>query len=618
MSLLKNTSDFSQVAQVIEAEKQQSGYNSTLKNNGYANRYTQEQLDNNAADATPQPPKINLQKLNENALKKQQSEQAINNQGVNIEANEPTPFYSETKEAEPYPIDAFPNSLKGVIEFCKATVECDVAMIAPSLLCALSCMFQQHYTVSFKIGIEYFDDMKLSLAVIILAPSSERKSSLENKIFKPFKDYERDKINESIQSIEDIKKKLNDWNDKNKALKSVITTIEKNISQETDANKEETLRTKLRKTQENYEKFQKDTPQPIIPPTRNLIVKDITLEALQREYVTNTPYLAMINSEGGIFFNGYSMNNDNAYASLAKLCDLVDGEPIDVKRVQNGNIKLFNKALAIWLSVQPEVGKDFIRNGRATSQGFLPRCLLSQATEKAGYRFQETEYSRVKQLKEVYYSDYCDRVSKIMQKPYRAKPDNVLELDREQINLTTDAEQRLFEFYKHVEREQQQGKTYYYHKSFAGKAMQRVVQIATLFTLYEGKHFVEKSYIEQSITIVTWHLKEAMRIIDGESDAGLPSYDTEKGLAENLRRYLFEKVFINGNQSFNLRDLQNKLTRNKIGKAIRDLQITHGKNIITSISEKYRYLIEMYLVENDWLLRSSNGGISYEVNPKAL
>jgi hypothetical protein len=69
-----------------------------------------------------------------------QSEQANDN-----ELNEPQQFYSETKEAEPYPIDAFPEALKGVIEFCKVTVECDNAMIAPSLLCALSCMFQHHY-----------------------------------------------------------------------------------------------------------------------------------------------------------------------------------------------------------------------------------------------------------------------------------------------------------------------------------------------------------------------------------------------------------------------------------------------------------------------------------------
>jgi hypothetical protein len=339
---------------------------------------------------------------------------------------------------------------------------------------------------------------------------------------------------------------------------------------------------------------------------------------LQREYVTNTPFLAMINSEGGMFLNGYSMNKDNSYASLAKLCDLVDGEPIDVKRITNGNIKLFNKALTAWLSVQPEVGKDFIRNGRATSQGFLPRCLLSQATEMAGTRFQETPYSTVNQLREVYYTPYCNRIKEVMEKPYNPKPDNALELDRPHITLMDDAEKRLFEFYKHIEREQQQGKAYYYHKSFAGKAMQRVVQIATLFTLYERKDYVEKSYIEQAITIVTWHLKEAMRIIDGESDAGLPPYNTERGLAENLRRYLFEKVFVNGNQNFNLRDLQNRLTRNKIGTAIRELQIPYGKGNITSISEKYRYLIELYLVENDWLLPNTDEGKTYTANPKAL
>jgi DNA replicative helicase MCM subunit Mcm2 (Cdc46/Mcm family) len=224
----------------------------------------------------------------------------------------------------------------------------------------------------------------------------------------------------------------------------------------------------------------------------------------------------------------------------------------------------------------------------------------------------------VKQLREVYYTPYCNRIKEVMETPYNPKLDNALELDRPHITLMVNAEERLFEFYKQIEREQQQGKAYYYHKSFAGKAMQRVVQIATLFTLYEGKHFVEKSYIEQAITIVTWHLKEAMRIIDGESDAGLPPYNTERGLAENLRRYLFEKVFVNGNQNFNLRDLQNRLTRNKIGTAIRELQIPYGKGNITSISEKYRYLIELYLVENDWLLPNTDEGKTYTANPKAL
>lgn len=85
MSLLKNTSDFSQVAQVIqviEAEKPQSGYNSTLKNNGYANGYTQEQLDNNAnnaADTTAQKPSINIQGMIENDHKKKELLEANNN-----------------------------------------------------------------------------------------------------------------------------------------------------------------------------------------------------------------------------------------------------------------------------------------------------------------------------------------------------------------------------------------------------------------------------------------------------------------------------------------------------------------------------------------------------------
>ena len=605
MSIIEDSSDFSKFEIKIAANEPQAETTNTS---------TQQPNQGQGIEKIPSEIKINAGKSTADTVEKSKN----NNQNTSNVYLEPTPFYSEVKEAEPYPIDAFPEALRGVIEYCKATVECDVSMIAPSLLSALSIAFQHHNVVSFKIGIEYFDDMKLSLAVIILAPSSERKSSLEKKIFKPFKEYERNSINEAITSINDAKTSLYDWKEKDKALKSVITSLEKSLSKEMDDNKIKKYESQLEKSQKNYEKFQKDTPQPIIPPTRNLIVKDVTLEALQREYVTNTPFLAMINSEGGMFLNGYSMNNDNAYASLAKLCDLADGEPIDVKRVANGNIKLFNKALAVCLSVQPEVGKDFIRNGKATSQGFLPRCLLSQATETAGTRFQETAYSEVKELREKFYKPYCDRIKEVMETPYKAKPDNALELDRLAITLMTDAEKRLYEFYIDVETKQQKGREYFYHKSIAGKAMQKVVQIAALFTLYEGKSFVEKSHIEQAITIVVWHLKEAMRIIDGESDAGLPPYDTQRGLAENIRRYLFEKIFIKNNQTFVIRDLQNRLKGLKIGIAINEIKIKYDKGEITRVVDKYRYLINSYLVQNDWILPIDSKGKAYKVNPKAL
>jgi putative DNA primase/helicase len=541
-----------------------------------------------------------------------QSEQANDN-----ELNEPQQFYSETKEAEPYPINALPNSLKGVIDYLEANVECDKSMIAPMIFSVLSVTFQHRYTVSFKIGTKYFNDISLSLAIILIALSSERKTSLEKDAFKPLKDYERNIINEITKKINEAKTKLSDWNEKDKALKGVITGIEKKLLIEFDDNKADTLQKQLNTAKERYTKFLEKEPQPIIPPTRNLFVKDVTIEALQAEYVNNTPYLALVNSEASMIFNGYSMNNDNAFATLAKYCDLVDGEPIDVKRIGRESFKLFNRAFTACLSIQPDIVKDFIRNGKATSQGFLPRCLLSHAKEKAGYRLMQTPYSKVQELRENFYNPYCYRISEVMQKPYKPKPDNALELDREPINLTEDAEQRLYEFYIDVETKQQKGKEYFYYKSFAGKAMQKVAQIATLFTLYEGKSFVEKSYIEQAITIVTWHLKEAMRIIDGKSDNSQPPLNTEKGLAENLRRYLFEKVFVNGNQTFNLRDLQNKLTRNSIGISINNITIKYGNNEITKIADKYRYLIDLYLVANEWLFPSEDSR-NYTVNPKAL
>lgn len=85
MSILKNTSDFSKIeinTDATETNKPQSGYNSTLENNGYANGYTQEQLDkivndaNNPPDTTAQSEQANndnqgLEKTNKSKTKNQ-------------------------------------------------------------------------------------------------------------------------------------------------------------------------------------------------------------------------------------------------------------------------------------------------------------------------------------------------------------------------------------------------------------------------------------------------------------------------------------------------------------------------------------------------------------------
>ena len=179
-----------------------------------------------------------------------QSEQANDN-----ELNEPQQFYSETKEAEPYPINALPNSLKGVIDYLEASVECDISMITPMIFSVLSVTFQHHYTVSFKIGTKYFNDISLSLAIILIALSSERKTSLEKDAFKPLKDYERNIINEITKKINEAKTKLSDWNEKDKALKGVITGIEKKLLIEFDDNKADTLQKQLNTAKERYTKF---------------------------------------------------------------------------------------------------------------------------------------------------------------------------------------------------------------------------------------------------------------------------------------------------------------------------------------------------------------------------
>lgn len=578
------------------AEKPQAGYPSPYQGKGFA----QEQLDkivndaNNPTDATAQP------------------EQANDN-----ELSEPQQFYSETKEAEPYPIDAFPEALKGVIEYCVKAIECDASLIGNSVIAGISLALQQHFNILIPTG--HIKKLSpLSVAVLSMLDSSERKSTAESKIYKPHKDYQNKAMIENQKLILKAIEETESYNRTINFYRKTVETLNSKIFLEETVSPE--LLSKLENAKRKQEKWIHANEKPVIPLRNQLIISDTTTEALVRKLEKNTPFLGLVTTEGGILFSGYSMNNERVFHTLSTFCHLLDGDMITIDRVKDeAPVILIDKALMIDIGVQPEAVKQLFNDRKALNQGFLPRFLLAKPKPRAGTRFNTTPKKEIDYLENEFYTPYCNRITELLNQKYKHKDPLGERLERDMITFMEEAEIELKAFYNETEAGQQKGGIYADIGSFASKAPVKAGIIAGLFAGYENTTFITKEHIQRAIKIKRWYLKETARIINGDAEYSQPPYDTERGLAENLRRYLFEKVFIKGNQTIAIRDLiDRKLKDTKIDKGIRELQITQGKDKITGNTYKYHYLIEFYLVANDWLLPSTDKGKTYTVNSKAL
>ena len=80
------------------------------------------------------------------------------------------------------------------------------------------------------------------------------------------------------------------------------------------------------------------------------------------------------------------MNQENQVKTIAGLSKLWDGKSITRTRGGDGNTLLYGRRVALHLMVQPAASHVLFSNPMMTGQGFLSRCLVSDAPSTIGDR----------------------------------------------------------------------------------------------------------------------------------------------------------------------------------------------------------------------------------------
>lgn len=119
----------------------------------------------------------------------------------------------------------------------------------------------------------------------------------------------------------------------------------------------------------------------------NMITGDPTIEGLQKSFYYGQPSQGLFTSEGGVFFGGHGMTNDNMLRTIAGMSQLWGGEPIRRTRGAKGeSFSLHNRRLSSHLMMQPVVADKVLSNDLLKAQGFMARYLVTRPTSLAGTR----------------------------------------------------------------------------------------------------------------------------------------------------------------------------------------------------------------------------------------
>lgn len=278
-------------------------------------------------------------------------------------SSEPLPLLRKSPAPEPYPVNALGN-LKGIVETVQKSTQAPIEIAAASALSATALVVQGHANVETLGGVK-----PLSLYMLTVARSGERKSSCDAPIIAAIKDFEKAKA----KDMEHVFQKQRNRYEIYQAERSKITTL---------------LKAKRGGITRHEAERQLELlgPEPDLPPSTDRIVSEPTFEGLTKMFKEGQPSLGLFSDEGGQFLGGHAMNADNKQKTLAAFNDLWGGNSIRRTRQGDGAYQLHDRRLAIHLMVQPAVAHQLLSDPLAVDTGFLARFLISEPLSTIGTR----------------------------------------------------------------------------------------------------------------------------------------------------------------------------------------------------------------------------------------
>lgn len=459
----------------------------------------------------------------------------------NSKAELPLPLFRALPPPSQFPIHALGGLLEEVVIALNRIIKAPISLCAQSVLGCAGFVVQPHFNIHID-GRVY----PLSLYMISVGESGERKTGIDNVVLATVRDYEKAMIQDFTHEKEKHKNAydLYERNRKN-MLNSSKTTIE-NLNAIC-------------------------APEPPIDPI--MIIQEPTFPALVVHLSTSTPSIGLFSAEGGQLFGGHAMKDENIIQSAAGLSLLWDKGEISRARVKDGVYTLYGKRVSLNLMIQPIIAEKFFSNEILVGQGFFSRCLICWPESTIGTRMYQQENifhdPTIKRFKQ--------QIAELLDQNLPLKEGAKKELCPKELSLDEKGYQMWISFHDEVEVKMLPQGEYFPIKPFGAKAAENTLRIAGILFGFEHQPKLKDSnatvpcfYMENAIEIMRFYLSEALRI-QGTCQIDHNLLEAKKLLdwirEKKLKRFPTHLIYQNGpnsiRESARAKTLLNILAKNK-------------------------------------------------------
>ena len=401
----------------------------------------------------------------------------------------PLPLVAEAERSTPYPIDALGEVLGKAARGITKGIQTPPEMSAQSVLAAAA-LAVQPFANAVLDGRPY----PLSLYLLTIAESGDRKSAVDRIATLPHKARQRQLFDSYVEEYQRFK-------NENDAFE-----VSRKLAIEANKKKgKEAITMALHEI---------GLP-PEEPKCPTLLSQEPTAEGLIKGFFNGLPSQGLFSDEGGSFFGGHSMKDENRLKSIAILSQFWDGSDINRTRAGLGeSMTIKNPRLSAHLMIQPVVAEKIFSDKELTGQGFMARFLVASPQSIAGTRF----YNGLDLTFDKSVIRYHSLIEKLLLTPPPVNYKGTL--TPRSLNVSRDAKALWMDAYNAIEAQLAPKMELVNIKPTAAKTAEQIIRIAGVLTLVDDPNAnnIGAECMERAIQIGSWYLKEALRLTQS-SDA---------------------------------------------------------------------------------------------------
>ena len=464
----------------------------------------------------------------------------------------------DIEREKPFPVNAL-GVLAPAAQVIADVVQVPASVAGLSLLTTAALSAQAFYNVENDGRI-----CPVSLYGLSILNSGDRKTAADDLASAPVKEWEAELLSRYNEEYPRYKNKLDVYETQRSAI----------LKDKKCPNKEAALNELIK---------------PQYLPEPNIITGDPTIEGLQKSFFSGQPSQGLFTAEGGVFFGGHGMSNDNKLRTIAGLSQFWGAEPIRRTRGAKGeSFSLHGRRLSSHLMMQPVVADTVLTDNMMTSQVFIARFLMAKPTSLAGTRAYNFKNAKKSEAIQVYNRQMLTLLSRDIE------TDENGGLILKTLSLDASAKESWVGFYNEIEGHLGANGELDIISETASKIAENALRIAGVLCATSNSVQITIDHMSDAIELSAYFLNEQLRL------AQTSELDTTARNANELDKWI---------QSQGERTTINELQKNGPRSTGVRKSVSCARKLMEVLVDHHRYIVTGY---------DKHGGCcSWEVLPDA-